>query len=139
MGDGECVEVEEEPKHFTYSRPSGDLQQGDILELSSLEKAMEEESSVGCFDDTRWLLVVTQSCDLVRRSAPKAEYIALAPTRPLFVHPWGRAAQETGGRYTRATGECLANEPPRRPAAISHQSDEQQQSRVLLRSRRTFV
>jgi hypothetical protein len=76
--------------HWTYkSKNESDLEQGDILLPNEylikqvLDKYHPYYSS---HPDNQLFIVLTQSCDLVRRSGEcKAPYITLAPVRPLRV------------------------------------------------------
>jgi len=75
--------------HFTYQSPiaDSDLFQGDLLDktpaLLEVLKVAHPLYSEG--EDYTHFLVLTQSCDLVRRNSkyPKARYITLAAVRPL--------------------------------------------------------
>jgi hypothetical protein len=75
--------------HFTYvARPSGsDLQQGDILRRTGDLKAQLDEIHryYGSHAEYEHLMVLTQSCDLVRRDGAKCKspYISVAAVRPL--------------------------------------------------------
>lgn len=74
--------------HFTYKDPSGYLQQGDIIARSEAVESALREIHPYYFQnqDYQYLMVLTQSCDLVpdRRGAEcKARYINLAAVRPL--------------------------------------------------------
>jgi len=78
-----------QPVHWTYAAikdTERDLQQGDILEVTGdLREVLHEVHTH--FDDPRYsrFLVLTQSCDLVRRDgrSPRTLYINLAAIRPL--------------------------------------------------------
>lgn len=75
------------PTHWTYDgfRAEDDLEQGDILRPTSSLRAVFDEVHPH-FSNDKYLgfVVVTQSCDLVRRrGAPKASYVSLAVIRPL--------------------------------------------------------
>lgn len=75
--------------HFTYKTPAGHLQQGDILkrtkEIQKLLRTVHPHYYKN--KDYKYLIVLTQTCDLVRgRSADggcKARYISLAAVRSL--------------------------------------------------------
>ncbi|MBF0476005.1 MAG: hypothetical protein HQK59_09265 [Deltaproteobacteria bacterium] len=79
--------------HFTYRESDGrdlsqdDLCQGDLLERSvALGKILKDFfPHYHSEDDCRYFIILTQSCDLVRRNnAPcKSKYITLAPVRPM--------------------------------------------------------
>lgn len=69
--------------HFTYARPGGeDLQQGDVIGLSGLQNVEPENGLSALPGGARFLVVLTQSCDMVRGRV-KAEHVALAPAVPL--------------------------------------------------------
>ncbi len=74
--------------HFTYGKIGEHLEQGDILrksdELSELLERVHPHYHVS--SSYHYFLVLTQTCDLVRRSAKsncKSRYITLAGVRPL--------------------------------------------------------
>ncbi len=76
--------------HFTYSDgiPGEDLRQGDILQRSCAvnELLAEVHPHYHKSTDYKYLIVMTQSCDLVRRGSAKkckARYISVAAVRPL--------------------------------------------------------
>ncbi|MEW6535321.1 MAG: hypothetical protein AB1454_06835 [Candidatus Auribacterota bacterium] len=74
--------------HFTYKEPDAkNLQQGDLLTKTSGIMALLNEIHPHYYkkSDYTHFLVLTQSCDLVRREEPscKAKYISLACVRPL--------------------------------------------------------
>jgi len=77
------------PAHFTYEGiddPEDDLCQGDILQPSSEIRALLGEVHPHFLDDKYVaFLVLTQTCDLVRRGEKpcKSRYINLAAVRPL--------------------------------------------------------
>jgi hypothetical protein len=76
--------------HWTYKdKPSADLEQGDLLEKTSyiLDKVLKPYHPYYAeHPDNILFIVLTQSCDLVRRDGGcKSEYLALAPVRPLRV------------------------------------------------------
>lgn len=74
--------------HFTY-QPSNlcNLSQGDILDkTTAIKKIIEEVHPHYLKSDYKYLLVLTQSCDLIRRGPTnkcKARYITIAAVRPL--------------------------------------------------------
>lgn len=92
LSSGDAPLVEDYPRtvHFTYKRPGValDLEQGDLL-----EKTPELVSILGKIHphytkpDYTHFLVLSQSCDLVRRSggSSKAPYISIAAVRPLSI------------------------------------------------------
>jgi hypothetical protein len=74
--------------HFTYtSETRSDLNQGDVIKRTpAVEKLLEEVHPHYCKSpDYRFFIILTQSCDLVRRnnSPCKSRYISLAAVRPL--------------------------------------------------------
>lgn len=72
--------------HWTYKQPTGDLAQGDVLQKTeALRGVLTEVHPHYLKDDYTHFLVLTQTCDLVRREkgACKTRYIALAAVRPL--------------------------------------------------------
>lgn len=72
--------------HFTYQDPVGELQQGDVLQRTeSVERLLRDVHPHYASHDYKYLIVLTQSCDLVRRNADacKARYISVAAVRPL--------------------------------------------------------
>ena len=72
--------------HFTYCETArdGDLQQGDVLRRTpELEGVIEQYHPYYLKNDYTHFLILTQSCDLVRRSTIAAPYITLAAVRPL--------------------------------------------------------
>jgi len=83
--------------HFTYARPAGDLAQGDlVLKTDAIRQLLEKVHPHYLKDDYTHLLVLTQSCDLVRRNGQpcKSRYISLAAVRPLSL-----VIQREVGRY----------------------------------------
>ena len=93
--------------HFTYQKPKGDLQQGDVLRIDDQIKNIltKFHPYYASHRDYRYLMVLTQSCDLVRHKNQicKARYITLAAvrsletalSRELVKHQ--RSSLETGG------------------------------------------
>jgi hypothetical protein len=78
--------VGESDLHFTYASGAKDLAQGDlILKTRAVRSLIDRIHPHYAKDDYTHLLVLTQSCDLVRREgkACKARYITLAAVRPL--------------------------------------------------------
>ncbi len=76
--------------HFTYenSLENNSLYQGDVLKRTpELESVLREIHPYYCQkkDDYRFFIVLTQSCDLIRRSGGlcTANYITIAAVRPL--------------------------------------------------------
>lgn len=76
-----------DPLHFTYaSEARKDLQQGDLLKRTDKVCALLEEVHPHYFRGTgyEYFLVLTQSCDLVRRNGQcKSHYVTIAAVRPL--------------------------------------------------------
>jgi hypothetical protein len=75
--------------HFTFKAPpDGDLQQGDLIEKNdALLALLENIHPLYLRADYRCFIVLTQSCDLVRRRdhTCNSRYITLAPVRPLDI------------------------------------------------------
>lgn len=74
--------------HFTYKPPNGFLEQGDLLQRSPEIDALLEEVHPHYFRhaDYKYLLILTQSCDLVIREGEttcKSRYITVAAARSL--------------------------------------------------------
>jgi hypothetical protein len=72
--------------HFTYKKPKGDLQQGDLLrKTKSLRDVLSEfHPYYATHPDYAYLMVLTQSCDLALYNGNcKARYITLAAIRPV--------------------------------------------------------
>ena len=70
--------------HFTYEPPKDDLRQGDLLEKTeALEELLEEVHPYYLKDTYTHFLIITQSCDLVRRNGnpPKSRYVTIAGVR----------------------------------------------------------
>ena len=116
---------------YLESPPTDALEQGDVLQKTPAiqELLTKYHPYYAQHDENKFFVVLTQSCDLVRRSAHcGARYIALAPIRPLKtivrrefegklenVQP---GAQPFGSQRTRVTFEQFLNrlfnnnEPP---------------------------
>jgi hypothetical protein len=73
--------------HFTYKAPEEELQQGDVLKRTpELENVLKEvHPHYFHHQDYKYLIVLTQTCDLVRRGGRmcKSPYITLAAVRSL--------------------------------------------------------
>lgn len=71
--------------HFTYKSGASDLEQGDVLaKTEAVRRLLDKVHPHYAKDDYTHLLVLTQSCDLVRRKGRcKARYISIAAVRPL--------------------------------------------------------
>jgi hypothetical protein len=74
-------------QHYAYSDPDrAVLKQGDVLERTDeLVKVLEDvHPHYARHPEYRYFMVVTQTCDLVRRAgSPKSRYITLAAVRPI--------------------------------------------------------
>lgn len=94
--------------HFTYQKPEGDLQQGDLLEISdNLCNVLKDiHPYYASHPDYSFLMVLTQSCDLVRHKgeACKSKYITVAAVRPL-----GTALKREVSKYQRSSVERNGN------------------------------
>src|SRR6266567_6106288 len=76
------------PTHWTYKSPEGDLCQGDVLKKTDVIRAVLEQVHPHYLkDDYTHFVVLTQTCDLVRREGGRcgSRYITLAAVRPLEV------------------------------------------------------
>lgn len=75
------------PSHWTYAPecdPASDLEQGDFLLPSQvLRTALQQAHPHFTADKFLGFVVITQTCDLVRRPAPSAPYVAVAAVRSL--------------------------------------------------------
>lgn len=72
--------------HFTYVNPKGDLKQGDLIQITDeLRQVLSEfHPHYAKKTDYSFLVVLTQSCDLVMRNGKcTSRYITLAAARPL--------------------------------------------------------
>ncbi len=73
--------------HFTYQPPKNELQQGDLLTRTPELAAVLQEfhPHYHSHEDYKYLIVLTQTCDLVQREGSycKARYITLAAVRSL--------------------------------------------------------
>jgi hypothetical protein len=71
--------------HFTYESPASDLQQGDVLKRTEpLNQRIAATHASFLKDDYTHFMVITQSCDLVRRAqGPATNYIEICAVRPL--------------------------------------------------------
>jgi hypothetical protein len=95
------------PSHWTYRAPTGDLSQGDVLKKTDEIKSLLEEVHPHYLkDDYTHFLVLTQTCDLVRRDkgACKSRYITLAAVRPLEL-----AIKRALEKYQESPFEQVAN------------------------------
>jgi hypothetical protein len=80
--------TEQDGYHFTYEKPEReqDLQQGDVLDKTNKMQSILEKVHPHYLEEKyKHLIILTQSCDLVRRGGGpcSARYITLAPVRPL--------------------------------------------------------
>lgn len=73
--------------HYTYQPADGDLQQGDLIAINEPIKSLliDVHPHYSNHKDYKFFMVLTQSCDLVRRQNGncKSRYISLAAVRPL--------------------------------------------------------
>lgn len=73
--------------HWTYEEnlDNEQLYQGDVLSRTHGLNELLKEVHPWFFDkpENKHFMVLTQTCDLVRRPKPSAEYIAICPIRPL--------------------------------------------------------
>lgn len=73
--------------HFTYRKPQGDLQQGDLLNITDEIRGVLSKyySYYANHPDYSYFMVLTQSCDLDRYGGKpcKARYITIAAVRPI--------------------------------------------------------
>ncbi len=94
--------------HFTYQKPEGDLQQGDLLEINDdLCYVLKDiHPYYVSHPDYFFLMILTQSCDLVRHKgeACKSKYITVAAVRPL-----GKALRRELSKYQRSSVERNGN------------------------------
>jgi len=94
--------------HFTYCLPPehGDLQQGDVLAKSGeMHKILKTVHPHYLREDYSNFLVLTQTCDLVRRPECKSPYITLAAVRPLEI-VLRRELQKFQSPLAAAAGMC---------------------------------
>ena len=100
--------VRPKPIHFTYAMPTGDLQQGDVIE----RKKLESEGAIAEFaalpTNAAFMVVLTQSCDLVG-SHIKTDYIALAPAVPLKAIVGKKIAESQTLEIAQRAGVCGQN------------------------------
>ncbi len=114
MVDIEKSGYSEKPRHFTYDSPHGHLQQGDILLRKSLLGHPEAKNLNTIPDDSQYLVVLTQSCDLEpRRKSPKADFIALAPTKSVSVILDEMLKTIQNGGLAQAANVCAKNKKDR--------------------------
>lgn len=74
------------PPHFTYKKSAGDLQQGDVLAKTEAIRAILQDVHPHYLKpDYTHFIVLTQSCDLVRRDNGNCatRYLTLAAVRPI--------------------------------------------------------
>jgi hypothetical protein len=94
--------------HFTYQPPATDLQQGDLLTRTPelTEVLREFHPHYHSNEDYKYLIVLTQTCDLVSREdlLCKARYISLAAVRSLDT-----AVKRELEKYQRSQREVRAN------------------------------
>lgn len=104
--------------HFTYNSDpcDGDLCQGDVLERTPGFEALLKEfyPQYAARPENKYFLILTQTCDLVRRSGGRcvAPYISVAPVRPLSVALSRKLAEvaeaDIGGRIPICTSKNKA-------------------------------
>lgn len=100
--------ADEATYHFTYRSPAGELGQGDLLEKTAEVRALLEAVHPHyAKDHYTHLLVLTQSCDLVRRAGGVcgARYVSLAAVRPLSL-VLERAVERHQDDFCRTAGVC---------------------------------
>lgn len=97
------------PEFFAYeSTCSNDLQQGDVLAATENVRAiLQKYHARYAQDHYSHFIVLTQSCDLVRRSGskPKARYVTLAGVRSLD-EAIEREIAKRQGQFELAAGVC---------------------------------
>ena len=100
--------------HYVYEDPNlKELMQGDVLRRTSELVAILQQfhPHYASHPDYKCFMVLTQSCDLVRRNGdpPSSPYITLAAVRPVEEVLWREAAkeQEAWQRETRVVGTRL--------------------------------
>jgi len=94
--------------HFTYRPSDGDLGQGDLLEKTDeVDALLRDVHPHYAKSDYVYFLVLTQSCDLVRRreGVCAAQYITLAAVRPLSLL-LERAVSRFQDEFARRAGVC---------------------------------
>jgi hypothetical protein len=104
MCAAETVEVA--PSHWTYRAPNGDLSQGDVIKKTDAIRALLDEVHPHYLkDDYTHFLVLTQTCDLVRRDKGTCKSrITLAAVRPLDL-----AIKRALEKYQNSAFEQVAN------------------------------
>ena len=104
--------------HFTYSKDfiHDDLRQGDLLRITDeISAVLKKYHPHYLKPDYIYFLVLTQSCDLVRRDGKpcNAKYISLAAVRPFDV-VIGREVQSIQTEeFERKAGICRINKRPK--------------------------
>ncbi len=74
------------PSHWTYApcKPASDLEQGDfLLQTAELRAALTEAHPHFTKEKFLGFVVITQTCDLVRRPSPATPFVAIAAVRSL--------------------------------------------------------
>jgi len=95
--------------HFTYANPEGDLQQGDVISRRDIPSDIVTEFHGSFPDASQYFVILTQSCDLVRRPRPKAEFVSLAPTIPLSEILEERVAESQKSSLSARANVCASN------------------------------
>jgi len=114
-------EQREDPKHFTYTLPDGDLHQGDILRLTDeLKSAVGQLHPPNGASDSKYLIVITQCCDLARRPEVKAQHIALAPVYPLTSTLERELAKEQKSLLAQKANVCRRNRKQKLTQFLMH-------------------
>jgi len=112
MTERDSSETREVLQYFYEPPDSGSLCQGDVLcRTEQLNSLLSEVHPYFADDqDTKYFLILTQTCDLVRRNndPPSSRYISLAAVRPIriailreaekYQHPWQKRLQVIGSR-----------------------------------------
>jgi hypothetical protein len=100
--------------HFTYleSFERDNLRQGDLLRITSeLSKILRKTHPNYLKDDYKYFLVLTQSCDLLRRDGKpcNAKYISLAAVRPFDLVIQREASLIQRESFEKKGGICRLN------------------------------
>jgi hypothetical protein len=102
--------------HFTYQPPRGDLQQGDVLVRTPEVDEVLREVHPHYYGRTEYrnLIVLTQSCELVRRELGgavrcKTRYVTVAAVRPLQTALDRELQKRQRSDRERRAGYCVAD------------------------------
>lgn len=110
MTFSEFLQNQETDCHFTYCRPQGNnLQQGDLLDKTEETKALLDKIHPHYLrEDYTHFIVLTQSCDLVRRknNTCTSRYITLAAVRPLRLALIREIEKYQKSKLTKAAMAC---------------------------------